>query len=117
MSARSAIGRVVIGIAAVAFPGVALGVALVFILRGVGAFVGMLCLAFACVGGLAWVCVRIARFSPRVAIVLTTLPFLFGPVVTLRTLAAENPAAFFIQFVVLALAVFVAWAATRLARR
>jgi uncharacterized membrane protein len=77
----------------------------------------MLCLAFACVGGLAWVCVRIARFSPRVAIVLTTLPFLFGPVVTLRTLATENPAAFFIQFVVLALAVFVAWAATRLARR
>ena len=93
------------------------GVALIFILRGLGPFIGVLCIAFACVGGLAWVCVRIAHFSPRLAVVLTTLPFLFGPVVTLRTLATENPAAFLIQFVVLALAVFVAWAATRLARR
>lgn len=117
MSALSAIGRVIIGIAAVAVPGAALGVALIFILRGLGPFIGVLCIAFACVGALAWVCVRIAHFSPRLAVVLTTLPFLFGPAVTLRSLATDNPAAFFIQFVVLALAVFVAWAATLLARR
>jgi hypothetical protein len=117
MSALSVIGRVIIGIAAVAVPGTALFFALILILRGVGPFVGVLCIAFACVGGPAWVCVRTAHFSPRLAVILTTLPFLFGPVVTMRSLATHNPAAFFIQFVVLALAVLFAWAATRLARR
>jgi hypothetical protein len=113
MSALTVIRGGLIGLLAVVIPAAALGVTEVFILQGVGPFLGLLGITYVMVGGLAWTCVRIAHFPPRLAIFLTTFPFGILLLMTLTALAASNPGGFFICLVQLALAVLVAWAATR----
>jgi hypothetical protein len=106
-----------IGVAAVVVPGAALGAALVCSIRGLGPFVGALCVTYPFVGALAWVCVRVAHFTARLAVVLTALPFTVFALVSLRPLYAGDPVPFFLWVGVLALAVLIAWAATGLAKR
>ena len=69
------------------------------------------------VGGLAWVCVRVAHLPARFAIFLTTLPFGVLVLLTLSALVIGNPGGFAIGLGNLALAVLIAWGGTRLARR
>jgi len=113
----SVIRRGVIGILAVVVPAIALGIAVVFIIRGLGPYLGMLGITLVLVGGLAWTCVRVAHVPPRLAIFLTTLPFGVLLLLTLSALVTGNPGGFVIGLGNLALAVFVAWGGTRLARR
>ena len=75
MSALSVIRGGAVGVTAVLVPAIALGVSDVFILRGWGAFLGLLSVTCVLVGALAWVCVRVAHFPPALAICLTTLSF------------------------------------------
>jgi hypothetical protein len=117
MSAPSVIRAGVIGVLALVLPTVALGVAEVFILRGLGFFLGLLCVTLVLVAGLAWVCVRVAHFQPGLAMFLTTIPFGIVMLMTVRSIGTDNPAAFLIALVQLLVAVFVAWSAARLARR
>jgi hypothetical protein len=117
MSALSIIRGAVIGVAAVALPGVAYGVAVVSILRGAETFVGFVALSLAVAGTLAWTCVRFAHFSTLLAVVLTTIPFMVTTLLTVSALFSGAPAGFLIQAVILAAAVGVTWAATCLAKR
>jgi len=117
MSALSVIRGGVIGLAAVALPAVALGVAEVFTLRGLGPFVGLFCVTLLLVGILALACVRVAHFAPALAVFLTTVGFDALPLMTVRTIGSENPAPFLLALAQLTLGVFVAWAGTRLAKR
>jgi hypothetical protein len=117
MSALSVIRGGVIGILAVAAPAVALGIAVVCIIRGLGPYLGMLGVTLVLVGGLAWACVRVAHFPARLAIFLTTLPFGLLLLLTLSALVTGNPGGFVIGLAGLALAVLVAWGATHLASR
>ncbi|HSI14507.1 MAG TPA: hypothetical protein VK961_20825 [Chthoniobacter sp.] len=115
MSALSVIRGGLIGIAAVVVPSAVLGAAAVYSLAGAEPFIGLLCVSLAFVGGLAWVCVRFGRFSPRVAIILTTLPFTVFALMTMRTIGTDNSGAFLLWGVLLAIAVAIAYGATRLA--
>jgi hypothetical protein len=117
MSALSIIRNAAVGVAAVALPGAAYGVAVVSILRGVETFLGFVAVALAVAGALAWTCVRFAHFSTPLAIVLTTIPFLLTTLMTVTALFSGSPAGFLIQAVILAAAVGITWAATRLAKR
>ena len=117
MSALSVIRGGVIGILAVVVPSVTLGIGVVFIIRGLGPYLGMLGLTLLLVGGLAWGCVRVAHFPARFAIFLTTLPFAVLVLLTLSALITGNPGGFAIGLGNLALAVLIAWGGTRLARR
>src|SRR3954466_6964544 len=104
MKALHPIRAGVVGAGAVALPGAAYGTALVFTLRGAPQFLGLACVALALVGALAWVCVRFARFSNLLAIVLTTLPFALCTVLTVSALIAGSAAGFLIQALILAVA-------------
>ncbi len=117
MSRSSVIRSGTIGVAAVAAPSVALGITVVCIIRGLGPYQGMLGVTFVLVGGLAWACVRVAHFPPRLAMFLTTFPFGVVVLLTLAALVTGSAAGFLIALGELALAVFIAWTATRLARR
>jgi hypothetical protein len=108
---------VVIGVTAVAVPSVALGITTVFIVGGLKPFLGLLGVTVVLVGGLAWVCVHIGHFPPRLAVFLTTFPFGVLVLLTLSALAKGNGGGFVLCLGQLALAVCVAWAATRLAMR
>ena len=79
-------------------------------------YLAILCIALAFVGALAWTCVRIAHFPPRVAEVLTTFPFIVLTLATVPSLAAHLIIPLLFWGLQLALAVFVAHAGTRLAR-
>ena len=107
----------IIGVAAVALPSAAYGTSLVFSLRGAGPFFGFLGVAVVLVGALAWICVRSAHFPGPLAIVLTTLPFAAGTLLTVSALLRGDPAGFVIQAVILACAGCVAWVGTLLAKR
>lgn len=107
----------VIGVTAVAAPSVALGIAVVCIVRGLGPYLGMLAVTFVLVGVLAWACVHVGHFQPRLAVFLTTLPFGVLVLLTLSALLTGSAAGFLIALGELAFAVFIAWAATHLARR
>ena len=120
MSAFSVIRGIAIGIAAVAVPTVAVAGIEVFYRSSpsLGIFVCSLSVLFVLVGGLAWACVRVAHFPPSLAILLTGLPF--GVLVLITAWVSDLDkwlVAFLLLLVQLVLAVFVAWAATRLARR
>jgi hypothetical protein len=105
------------GVTAVVAPSVALGVALVFTIRGVEPYSLMLGVTYLLVGGLAWACVRVAHFRPRLAVGLTTFPFGVALLLVLGQIGKDIAAGFLLCLVELALAVLVAWAATRLAKR
>jgi hypothetical protein len=115
MSTLSAVRGGIIGVAAVAAPAIVTGVAEIFIIRGLWPFFGLLCVAFVFVGGLAWACVRVAHFPRGLAVFLTTLPFSVLTLMTLYSLGTGNAGPFLFCFGQLALAVFVAWTAARLA--
>ena len=117
MSALSAIRGGLIGFAAVVVPAAALSAAAVYSLAGAEPFIGLLCVSLAIVGALAWVSVRFGRFSPRVAIILTTLPFTVCALTTMRTIGTDNGGAFLLWGGLLALAVGIAYGTTRLAIR
>ena len=117
MSALSVVRGGAIGIAAVVIPSIALGVTTAYIIAGLPPFLGLLGVTLILVGGLAWVCVRVAHFSPRLAVVLTTFPFGAILVLTLSALVKGNGGGFVICLGQLALAVSVAWVGTLLARR
>ncbi len=117
MSALTIIRAAAVGVAAVALPGAAYGVAVVSILRGAETFLGFVAVALAVAGALAWTCVRFAHFSTILAIVLTTIPFLVTTLLTVTALFSGSPTGFVIQALILAAAVGVTWAATRLAKR
>ena len=117
MSTFPVVRRGVIGVAAVAAPSVALGITTVFIIGGLKPFLGLLGVTLVLVGGLAWVCVRVAYFPPRLAVFLTTFPFGVLVLLTLSALVRGNGGGFLLCLGQLALAVCIAWAATRLAMR
>jgi hypothetical protein len=117
VSALSVIRAGVVGVLALVVPTAALGVTEIFILRGLGFFLGFLCITLVLVAGLAWVSVRVAHFPPGLAMFLTTIPFGIIMLMTVRSIGTDNPAAFLIALVQLLVAVFVAWSATRLAKR
>jgi hypothetical protein len=77
----------------------------------------MLCVTYLLVGGLAWACVRVAHFPPPLAVFLTTFPFGVLILLTLGALSRGDDAGFLICLGELALAMLVAWAATRQAGR
>ena len=116
MSTLSVIRGGAIGLAAVAAPAAALFVALGYTwstsLSGLVPYVAVLCVALSFVAALAWACVRVAHFPPRVAVVLTTLPFIILTVATLPSLAARTILPLLFWAVQLAVAVFVAHTAT-----
>ena len=105
------------GLTAVAAPSVALGITTAFIVGGLKPSLGLLGVTVVLVGGLAWICVRVAHFPPRLAVFLTTFPFGVLMLLTLGALGRGNGGGFFLCLGQLALAVCVAWAATRLAMR
>ena len=78
MSALSVIRKGVIGVAAVVIPGIASGPAALYsplgILSPSSDFWGLLGIGYVLVGIFAAACVRVAHFSTRLAVVLTTLP-------------------------------------------
>ena len=121
MSTLSVIRGGVIGLAAVAAPAAVLFVALGYTwntsLSGLVPYVAVLCIALALVAWLAWACVRIAHFPPRVAIVLTTLLFILLTIATVPSLAARTILPLLFWAVQLAGALFVAHTATRRARQ
>ena len=121
MSTLSVIRGAAIGLAAVAAPAAAMFVALGYTwsssLSGLVPYVGILCVALALVAWLAWACVRVAHFPPRVAIVLTTLPFIVITVATVPSLVARTVLPLLFWAVQLAIAVFVAHTATRRAQK
>ncbi len=117
MSALSVVRGGAVGLTAVVVPAIALGVSDVFILRGWGAFLGLLSVTCVLVGTLAWVCVRVAHFPPALAICLTALSFGILVLMTLLSHVNHNSGGFVFCFAQLLVAVLVAWAATRLARR
>lgn len=101
--------------AAVAIPTLALGVTVVAMIRGVLLFCSFLGVTWVLVGGLAWVCVRAGRFSPRLGILLTTLPFGLAVLLTFSALADGNPGGFLLSLGQLLVAILIAWGGTRLA--
>ena len=121
MSTLSLIRGGAIGLAAVAAPAAVLFVALGYTwstsLSGLVPYVAVLCVALAFVAVLAWACVRIAHFPPRVAVVLTTLPFIILTVATVPSLAARTILPLLFWAVQLAVAVFVAHTAARRAQQ
>lgn len=117
MSIASVVRAGLIGVTAVAAPSAALGITVVSIVRGWQPFLGLLGVTLVLVGGLAWVCVRVAHFSPRLAILLPTIPFGVLVLLTLSALARGNGGGFVLCLGQLVLAICAAWAATRLATR
>ena len=121
MSTLSVIRGGAIGLAAIGIPAAALFVALGFTwstsLSGLVPYVAVLCVALALVAWLAWVCVRVAHFSPHVAVVLTTLPFILLTVAAVPSLMARTVLPLLFWAVQLAVAVFVAHIATRRAQQ
>ena len=121
MSTLSVIRGGAIGLAAVAAPAAVMFVALGYTcstsLSGLVPYVAVLCVALAFVAWLARACVRIAHFPPRLAIVLTTLPFIVLTVATVPSLAARTILPLLFWAVQLAVAVFVAHTATRRAQQ
>lgn len=117
MSTLSLIRGGTLGLAAVAAPAAVMFVALGYTsstsLAGLVPYVAIVCVALAVVAWLAWACVRIAHFPPRAAVVLTTLPFIILTVATVPSLAAHTVLPLLFWLVQLAVAVFVAHAATR----
>ena len=105
-----------IGVAAVAAPSVALGITVVCIIRGLGPYLGMLGVTFVLVGGLAWACVASVISRPGWQC-FSTFPFGVVVLLTLGGLVTGSAAGFLIALGELALAVFIAWTATRLTRR
>ena len=117
MSTLSLIRGGAIALAAVAAPAAVLFVALGYTwstsLSGLVPYVAILCIALALVGWLSWACVRIARFPPRIAVFLTTLPFILLTLATVPSLAARTILPLLFWAVQLAVALFVAHTATR----
>ena len=110
-----------IGLAAVAAPAAVMFVALGYTwstsLAGLVPYVAVVCVVLALVAWLAWACVRVAHFPPRVAVVLTTLPFIVLTVATVPSLAARTVLPLLFSAVQLAVTVFVAHTATRRAQQ
>ena len=121
MSAISLVRGGAIGAAAIAAPTAILILASGFAwsdsLIALVPYLVILCITLASVGALAWTCVRIAHFPPRVAVGLTTLPFIVLTLATVPSLAAHTILQLLFWAVQLALAVFVAHVATRLAKQ
>ena len=119
MSALSFLRGAAIGVAAVVVPAASLaGTVASVISRNSGVILILLCLTLLLVGSLAWACVHIAHFPPRLAVFLTTFPFglLLLACIPLRRDASGM--GFVICLVPSALAVFIAWwASHRLASR
>ena len=89
MTTLSVVRGGVIGVTAVAAPSVALGITTAFIVGGLKPF-GLLGVTVVLVGGLAWTCVRVAHFQPRLAVFLTTFPFGVLLLLTLGALVRGN---------------------------
>jgi len=73
---------------------VALGITTVFIIGCLKPFLGLLAVTLVLVDGLAWASVRVAHFSPRLTVFLTTLPFGVLVLLTLTALARGNGGGF-----------------------
>jgi hypothetical protein len=86
-------------------------------LASLAPYVAVVCVALALIAWLAWACVRIAHFPPRLAVVLTTFPFIVLTIATVPSLAARTILPLLFWAVQLALAVFVAHTATRRAQQ
>jgi hypothetical protein len=122
MTTLSVIRGGAIGLAAVAAPTAVMFVALGYTwstsLAGLVPYLAVVCIALALVAWLAWTCVRIAHFPPRVAVALTTLPFIVLTIATVPfSLAARTVLPLLFWMVQLAIALFVARTATRRAQQ
>ncbi|MEO8045530.1 MAG: hypothetical protein ABI674_11555 [Spartobacteria bacterium] len=114
MATLRVIRAVAIGAAAVAVPTLALAAISQFVISrlSLGPLVASLCTNLVLVGGMAWVCLRIAHFPRALAALLTTLPF-----VLLATLLIYTRSGGLTLFgvVLLLLACFFAWAGSGIA--
>lgn len=121
MSTPSIVRGGAIGFAAITAPAAVLFVALGYTwstnFSGLASYAAALCVALALIAWLAWACVRVAHFPPRVAIVLTTLPLIILTVATVPSLADHTVLPLLFWAVQLAVAVFIARAATRRAQQ
>ena len=119
MSALSVLRRGLLGIAAVVLPFAALGAAVIsLVLRDGVLYFALLSVAYLLTGGMAWACVRKAVFSPRLAVVLTTLPFGVLALLAFPIRYGAIGTGFLLALGEFALALLVAWwAANRLARK
>jgi hypothetical protein len=113
MSAFRFIRAGAVGAVAVAAPTIAL-VAMRFAIRdlSLGPFVASVCATLVLVAGMAWVCIRIGHFPRVLVALLTTLPFVLIAILLIGTRRA-GPILFGV--VLLLLALFFAWAGTRVA--
>jgi hypothetical protein len=81
-------------------------------------YFAVLGVAYLVVGGMAWACVRGARFSPRLTVFLTALPFGVLVLLALPVRYGDNGVGFLIALGEFAFALLVAWCtASRLAKR
>ena len=121
MSMLSVIRGGAVGLAAVAAPGAIMFIALGYTgstsLSGLVPYVAVVSVVLAVVALLAWACVRMAHFPPRVAVVLTTLPFFVLTVATVPSLAARTVLPLLFWIAHLAIAIFVAHTAARRAQQ
>ena len=122
MRAVHAIGRCVLGLAAVLVPAGALFVTMGYTgstsVEGLLPYAAVLLFVLAIVGAFAWACVRWGEFPPKLAIALTTFPFLLLTLLMMGiTFAAKTVLPLLFWAVQLALAIVVARKATRLARQ
>jgi hypothetical protein len=122
MSTLRIIGRCLLGALAVVLPTGALFVVMGHDLRTsldgrLIPYTVVLSFTLALTAALAWMCVRLGHFPPQLAIMLTTLPFTIVTLSTLPSLVFLSVLPLLFCTVQLALVLFAAAIATRLARR